>query len=59
MKRRPNDYCDTQLLIVLSVGCGSHPNVEQSYNKPDGRIAIQMSPLELIGADLTWFDALA
>lgn len=43
MKQRPNDYGDTHPLIVLSVGCGSHPNVEQSYNKPDGRVVTQMS----------------
>ena len=43
MKRRPNDYDDTEPLTVPSVGCGSHPNVEQSYNKPDGRVVTQMS----------------
>ncbi len=43
MKRSPNDYDDTESLTVQSFGCGSHPNTEQSYNKPDGRIASQMS----------------
>ena len=43
MKRRPNDYDDAEPLTVPSVGCGSHPNAEQSYNKQDGRIAIRMS----------------
>ena len=43
MKRSPNDYDDTEPLTAQSVGCGSHPNTEQSYNKLDGRVASQMS----------------
>jgi len=43
MKWCPNDHCGSEPRIVLSVGCGSHPNAEQNYNKPDGMITTQMS----------------
>ena len=52
--QRSNDYDDTDTLTAHLVGCGSHPNTEQRYNKLDG---ITETHLALAGVDLTWFDA--
>jgi hypothetical protein len=33
MTQHSNDNCDSEPRLVLSVGCGSHANIESSYNK--------------------------